>query len=197
MEEFGDDFGDLYTDVEIQASSAINGIPGLANSYIEPMEEEEEDNNVTNKPNPNQGLGSNSQIFDEVHDGSAQKTMGSELNMDSGSDSDSEDDLNIVLNDEDCKNFPSTSGGNGGVVGGGGGGYGCGDDEDEDDDDVKNDFVVVEEGSGPSKIQKRGNQSGDGLEPSSNGERGNGVRGGYNSLYLQYKVVLSNCGIVL
>lgn len=197
MEEFGDDFGDLYTDVEIQASSAINGIPGLANSYIEPMEEEEEeeDNNVTNEPNPNQGLCSNSQIFDEVHDGSAQKTMGSELNMDSGSDSDSEDDLNIVLNDEDCKNFPSTSGGNGGVVGGGGGGYV--DDEDEDDGDVKNDFVVVEEGSGPSKIQKRGHQSGDGLEPSSNGERGNGVRGGCNSLYPQYKVVLSICGIVL
>nr|POE81025.1 fip1[v]-like protein [Quercus suber] len=160
MEEFGDDFGDLYTDVEIQASSAINGIPGLANSYIESMEEEEEeeeDNNVTNEPNPNQGLGSNSQIVDEVHDGSAQKTMGSELNMDSGSDSDSDDDLNIVLNDEDCNNFPSTSGGNGGV------------------------------GSGPSKIQKRGNQSGDGLELSSNGERGNGVRGGYNSLYPQYK----------
>ena len=63
-------------------------------------EEEEEDNNVTNKPNPNQGLCSNSQIFDEVHDGSALKTMGSELNMDSGSDSDSEDDLNIVLNDD-------------------------------------------------------------------------------------------------
>ena len=48
--------------------------------------------------------------------------------------SDSKDDLNIVLNDEDCKNFQSTSGGNGGVVGGGGG-YGYGDDEDEDDDD--------------------------------------------------------------
>ena len=61
--------------------------------------------------------------------------------------------------------------------------------------DSKNDFVVVEEGSGP-KIQERGNQSGDGLKPSSNGERGNGVRGGYNSLYPQHKVVLSICGIV-
>ena len=62
--------------------------------------------------------------------------------------------------------------------------------------DPKNDFVIVEEGSGPSKIQERGNQSGDGLKPSSNGERGNGVRGGYNSLYPQHKVVLSICGIV-
>ena len=62
--------------------------------------------------------------------------------------------------------------------------------------DPSNDFVVVKEGSGPSKIQKQGNQSGDGLEPSSNGERGNGVRGGYNSLYTQYKAVLSICGIV-
>ena len=52
-------------------------------------------------------------------------------------DSDSKDDLNIVLNDKDCKNFPSTSGGNGGLVGGGGG-YCYGDDEDEDDnDDIK------------------------------------------------------------
>ena len=188
MEEFGDDFGDLYADVEIQASSAINGIPGLSNSYIEPMEEEEgeeeeEDNTVTNKH-----IGSNSKEFDAVNDGSARKTMGSEVNVDNGSDS--EDDLNIVLNDEDYKNFPVTSGGNvrnEGVVGGGGDGDGYGDNEDEDGGDNDD-----EEGSRSGKNRKRDDQSGDGLELASNGhggERGNGVRGGYNLMYPKYKVV--------
>lgn len=166
MEDFDDDFGDLYADVEFQASSVTNCIPWFAKSYVERMEVEGggEDNDVTD-----------SKKLDMVHGDSAEKLMGSEansgkdMNVDNGSDS--EDDLNIVLNDEDCKNFPIASGGNarnGGVVGGGGHG------EDEDDD-----LVVVGEGSG-------------GSEPSSNGhggERGNGARGAYNSQYTRYKVL--------
>ncbi|XWS14199.1 hypothetical protein CRYUN_Cryun36dG0102900 [Craigia yunnanensis] len=137
MESMDDDFGDLYADVEVQASSAIGAL------YIEP-----EDNNPSN--------GSRRTEADEkfVPDSVME-------------DSDSEDDLNIVLNDDDCEKFPVT------VARSHGGGY----EEVEDGG-----FSVV--GTGSGKISRRVEPVGDGSELNSSGngvERGTGAKFGLNS----------------
>ncbi|GMI70261.1 hypothetical protein HRI_000695400 [Hibiscus trionum] len=77
MESMEDDFGDLYADVQVQASAAIGGL------HVEPEE---------NSPSD------------------ASKSTEADSAMD---DSDSEDDLNIVLNDDDCQKFPVTGHGGG------------------------------------------------------------------------------------
>lgn len=124
MESMDDEFGDLYTDVEVQASSAIGAL------YIEP-----EDNSPIN--------GCQSTDADEKF------VPGSVME-----DSDSEDDLNIVLNDDDCEKFPVT-----GVrshVGG--------NEEDEDGD-------LGVEGTGLDKISRQNKMEpiGDGSELNSSG----------------------------
>lgn len=76
--ESDDDFGDLYTDVEAQASSAIDGVPVSA-------------------PFRNDSV-----IVDVI--GRNEKPSSDEENeFGDCCGSESEDDLNIVLNDEDCK----------------------------------------------------------------------------------------------
>ena len=144
MESMDDDFGDLYADVEVQASSAIGAL------YIEP-----EDNNPSN--------GSKRTEADEkfVPDSVME-------------DSDSEDDLNIMLNDDDCEKFPVTG------ARSHGGGY----EEDEDGD-----FGL--EGTRLDKISRRVEPVGDGSELNSSGngvERGIGANIGFNS---HFKVVFS------
>ena len=114
MENVGDDFGDLYADVEIQASSAINGAPDFVRF----------DEDDTEKLD---GL--------DFADGSS-KSENEEPNVvDNGSDS--EDDFNIVLNDEDDQRFPGRSGV--GVLGGSDG---------EDGDGMEHGFAGGERGNG-------------------------------------------------
>ncbi|KAK6254369.1 Pre-mRNA polyadenylation factor Fip1 domain - like 1 [Theobroma cacao] len=132
MDSMDDDFGDLYADVEIQASSAIDAL------FIEP-----EDNGRSN--------GAESTDGDEKFD------PGSVME-----DSDSEDDLNILLNDDDCEKFPVTG------ARSHGGGY----EEDEDSG-----FGV--EGTGSDKISRRVEPVGDGSELNCSGngvERGTGAK---------------------
>ncbi|XP_022721866.1 FIP1[III]-like protein isoform X2 [Durio zibethinus] len=137
MESIDDDFGDLYADVEVQASSAIGTL------YIEP-----EDNSPRN--------GSKSTEADEkfLHDSVME-------------DSDSEDDLNIVLNDDDCDKFLVTG------ARSHGGGY-----EEAEDGDFRL------KGAGSDKILRRMEPAGDGSELNSSGngvERGTGAKLGHNS----------------
>ncbi|KAM1280981.1 hypothetical protein FF1_021818 [Malus domestica] len=99
MEDFDDDFGDLYAGVEAQANSAMNGAPDFAHFYTEPEEDVSEDNGKAKTTSP--GTDSDCEELGE-------KVSALEENEDY-SGSDSEDDLKIVLNDEDCegKVFPN------------------------------------------------------------------------------------------
>ncbi|XWS53518.1 hypothetical protein CRYUN_Cryun10bG0008200 [Craigia yunnanensis] len=138
MDSMDDDFGDLYADVEVQASSAIGSL------YIEP----DDSNSPSNC----------SKSTDEDEKFVSDSVM---------EDSDSEDDLNIVLNDDDCKKFSVTG------ARSHGGGY----EEDEDGD-----FGV--ERTGLDKISRQVEPVGDGSEPNSSGngvERGTGANIGFNS----------------
>ena len=80
MEDMDDDFGYLYADVEAQASSVINGGRDFTRFYTE----------------------------DDDSDTDSNKTNANPISENANGSSDSEDDLNIVLNDEDCegKSFP-------------------------------------------------------------------------------------------
>ncbi|PPS00590.1 hypothetical protein GOBAR_AA20072 [Gossypium barbadense] len=124
MESMDDDFGDLYADVEVQASSAVG----------EPQEN-----------NPGNGFKST-----EVHN----KFIAGSVTEDS----DSEDDLNIVLNDDDCDKFSVTG------ARSHGGSY---------EENENGDFGV--DGTGSDNITRR-------VEPFSHGSelkfRGNGVERG-------------------
>lgn len=181
MEEMDDDFGDLYADVEAQVSSVISDIPGFTKLYTE------EEDNTTQNLNPKEEFVSDSnkvesivaELNKSVDDASTQKSSGSEavaeekdgMAVDNGSDS--EDDFNIVLNDEDCPAFP-TSARNGAIVGVGNG------------EDEGNDSITIPDGNGSGKFRS------DGLEQSLAGngaDRGNGVKGGYNSQFSQFKYV--------
>ncbi|KAG4180555.1 hypothetical protein ERO13_A10G172100v2 [Gossypium hirsutum] len=124
MESMDHDFGDLYADVEVQASSAVG----------EPQEN-----------NPGNGFKST-----EVHN----KFIAGSVTEDS----DSEDDLNIVLNDDDCDKFSVTG------ARSHGGSY---------EENENGDFGV--DGTGSDNITRR-------VEPFSHGSqlkfRGNGVERG-------------------
>lgn len=125
MEDVGDDFGDLYADVEIPASSAINGAPNFVRFY----------ENDTHKAE-DFASGSGSKELDIGDAGSSRKSENEESNVvDNGSDS--EDDFNIVLNDEDGQRFPVRSGV--GVLGGSDG---------EDGDGMEQGFAGGERGNG-------------------------------------------------
>ena len=156
-----DDFGDLYADVEFQASTTINGVSNLGRLYIQ------QDDNGT-------------KCVDEVipDDESKRETNGGENG------SDSEADLNIVLNDDD----------------GGGSFFWCVDlrtmrsggwlDEEEDGG-----FEGGGEGERLGKNRTCGDQLlvGDALELSASGggEKGNGSKGSCQSQHLQYTVFLN------
>lgn len=104
MEDFDDDFGDLYADVEVQASSAINCVPEFHRLYMEPEKDDSDsnDNAMNAGPSSKEGFGSAPNNRSSIGDDSAMETTCLEANEENYG-SDSEDDLNIVLNDEDCK----------------------------------------------------------------------------------------------
>ncbi|KAI8561829.1 hypothetical protein RHMOL_Rhmol04G0372000 [Rhododendron molle] len=157
-----DDFGDLYADVEFQASTTING--------------QSSDDFAT------KCIDSGSKGSEElVQDDQAKREFECERGVDSDG-SDSEDDLNIVLNDDE-----GNDGGGGGLGVSVSQGVGLGFDEDEEEEGGG--FEGVEEGD--DGLVK--NRSLGGLEASPNGRRGGGERGneptkgGYKSQFLQYK----------
>lgn len=130
MGDLDDDFGDIYADVETQANSAINDVVDFAQLHTEPPEEEEDghDNN-DNAKNANtcsgEGFVSDSKKPNSISEELSEKVSGSEAN-DGYSESDSEDDLNIVLNDEGCRAIPFPNSGGGSMK--------LDDYEDEDED---------------------------------------------------------------
>lgn len=132
MGDLDDDFGDIYADVEAQANSAINGVSDFAQLHTEPPEEEEVDRNDNNdnakKANTCSGEGF-------VSDSKKPNSISEELSdkVSGYSESDSEDDLNIVLNDEGCKGIPFPISGGGTMK--------TDDHEDEDEDA----FVAMKE----------------------------------------------------
>ncbi|KAJ7955231.1 FIP1 [Quillaja saponaria] len=175
-----DEFGELYADVEVQANSAINGTADFAEPKEDDVKKTKKENNASLKEGFDNIKKSNSVCGDSEDSGSEGSEVSSRKEVgDVGSDSD--DDLNIVLNDEDCKVFLNVGGGvvrNGGAVAG------------NDYDDDVNDFVS-KEGNDSGKNRKCGDQLPDGLEPMSSyghgGESKNGVKGAYSSQYSQNK----------
>lgn len=156
MEDIDDDFGELYADLEIQASSPINNVPSISKLCIEKTD--------INKESIDSGLNNLDSNGDK------------EERVDSGSDS--EDDLNILLNDDgDSPGFAVSCG-----VNLRSGGY--------EDEEEENGGGLVE-GCGSDKNRKCIDVIGCGLEQSlscvGGGERGNGGKCGYHS---QYKVLL-------
>ncbi|KAM5568766.1 hypothetical protein ABKV19_016340 [Rosa sericea] len=121
MADLDDDFGDIYTDVEAQAASAVSD---FAQFYTEPEEDRNGSNNIAKNGDTCSGEGfvSDSKKPKEELGG---QVSGSESDEDY-SDSESEDDLNIVLNDGGCKVIPFPVSG--------GGSKRVDDYEDEDDD---------------------------------------------------------------
>lgn len=187
MEDFDDDFGELYADVEVHRTSATDGMPDFAYLYIEP---EEDDGSGTKSEHANfkeESVSGALKVDSESSQSSRSGGEDSEFNggkevNDDYIGSDSEDDLNIVLNDEDCPGFPVRGVRNVGVVRG----LRC----DEVDGD---EAIVLTEGSNLGKNGRCGDRLTDGSElMSSNGLGGqnkNGVKGGYNSQFFHHKVV--------
>ncbi|KAK8525382.1 hypothetical protein V6N13_123091 [Hibiscus sabdariffa] len=137
MESTEDDFGDLYADVQVKATAAAGGL------HIEPEEISPSDGSKSTEAD-------DKFVADSVMD-----------------DSDSEDDLNIVLNDDDCEKFTVTG------ARSHSGGY---------DENENGDFGA--EGTGLDKISRRVEPVSDGseLNPSGNGvERGSGTKIELNS----------------
>ncbi|GMP76339.1 hypothetical protein CsSME_00033062 [Camellia sinensis var. sinensis] len=87
MEDIDDDFGDLYADIEVQASKAVNDNSNFSRLYIE-----QDDNNT-------KCIDSVSKNVDVLIQDDDEAKRASSVGVDNGSDS--EDDLNIVLNDVD------------------------------------------------------------------------------------------------
>jgi len=108
MEDVNDDFGELYADVEFQASSAINGVPDISQLCVRQQQQEEQ------QPLSNELSNDSSDALDSADDGSGlgnderrEKDLDrgndgeSEVVVESGSDSDDEDDFDVVVNDDD------------------------------------------------------------------------------------------------
>lgn len=106
MEDLDDDFGDLYADVELQASSAINGVSDFSGKYSkhqhnnEVRVDERRENScvVGGSERREKGL--------ETADNGDE-----EEEVENGSDSSDDDDFDIVVNDEDFG--PKNVGGDG------------------------------------------------------------------------------------
>uniref|UniRef100_A0A2P2JBB2 Uncharacterized protein MANES_03G204700 n=1 Tax=Rhizophora mucronata TaxID=61149 RepID=A0A2P2JBB2_RHIMU len=99
-----DDFGDLYADVEVQATSAINSVE----NFVKHSQADGDVGNNIKQPKDESPV-LESELLDSI-----QEKLGDYSDADG---SDSEDDLNIVLNDEDCQRF-SVSVRRNGLVGG-------------------------------------------------------------------------------
>lgn len=134
MGDLDDDFGDIYADVEAQANSAINGVSDFAQLHTEPPEEEEEEED-RNDNNDNAKKANTCSGEGFVSDSKKPNSISEELSdkVSGYSESDSEDDLNIVLNDEGCKGIPFPISGGGTMK--------IDDHEDEDEDA----FVAMKE----------------------------------------------------
>ncbi|XP_059646454.1 FIP1[III]-like protein [Cornus florida] len=189
MEGVDDDFGDIYAEVEVQASTAINGFPNRTQSYTEQYD-------INTKcsesdVNKDDSIGDDSNQFgDETNEISSVEANGEEQEEIVDNGSDSEDDLNIVLND-DANGVAYPIGRSANLRSGG---------FDDEEEEEGCDFAAAE-GNGSGKNRKWVDQSqmGDGLEQCSNGtgggERGNLVKGGYRSQYkyLRYQTAAYPC----
>ncbi|XP_058076970.1 FIP1[V]-like protein [Magnolia sinica] len=184
-----DDFGDLYTDVEVQMNGGIGSFHHL---YIE----EGEKNDSKPVDSHKKGIKVDSVGGDNKVSEYEEGLVGSDSEMpvleaDDGNQivengSDSEDDLHIVLNEEDCRVFPTSRGTsmvNKGRV------------EGSDDEDEDGDLVIVTEADSLSKDRKWVDPLQlpiDGLDQCTGGpgaERGNVLKGGYLSQHSQFKYV--------
>ncbi|KAK6930280.1 Pre-mRNA polyadenylation factor Fip1 domain [Dillenia turbinata] len=95
MEGVDDDFGDLYADIDVKT---INDIPDFKQLYLK-----------------NSDLQTTASI-EESNPSLIANDAENCIDLDSENESDSEDDLNIVLNDDDCPNLVTASVRNGGGV---------------------------------------------------------------------------------
>ncbi|XP_048496912.1 FIP1[V]-like protein isoform X6 [Beta vulgaris subsp. vulgaris] len=106
MEDLDDDFGDLYADVELQASSAINGVSDFSGKYskhqhnneVRVDERRENNSGVRGSERREKGLETTDNANDEVE-------------VENDSDSSDDDDFDVVVNDEDFG--PKNGGGDG------------------------------------------------------------------------------------
>lgn len=187
MEAFDDDFGELYSGVEVHRTSVTDGIPDFARLYIEPEEDDDSDTKSQDAKLKEEIV--SDKVKADTDSGESTRSGGEDSEQNNGKEanddyigSDSEDDLNIVLNDDDCPAYPVGGVRNGGFA------RGVGYDEDDGDEPA-----VFAEGSNIGKNGKCGDQLADGSElVSSNGLSGqskNGVKGGYNSQFFHHKVV--------
>ncbi|KAI9123168.1 hypothetical protein K1719_006057 [Acacia pycnantha] len=195
MEDFDDDFGELYADVEVHRISATDSVPDFAQLYIEPEEDDGSDNTKSQDAKPKEDFVSDAMKVD-AECGESTRSGGevSEYNDEKGANddfigSDSEDDLNIVLNDEDCPSFPVGSVRNEGVV------RGVSYDEDDSDE-----ATGLTDGSNLGKNGKCGDQRADGAELLvSNGlgvHHRSGLKGGYKSRFFHHKYVRRGSALV-
>lgn len=182
MDSVDDDFGDLYADSEAQATSVINGVVDFTKLYIEP--EYATKNDRIEAPSPKKDLvlhpEEHNSLTEEssqsANDDLAQKAASFEADA-----SDSDDDLTILLNDEDCKTFRVSAGA-------------CPRSFRHEEDENGN-FGNGAERNGSGENWKLG----DGLELNSNGhggQRGKCVNGGYNSHYKVFCVACVDCLLV-
>ncbi|GAB4843016.1 hypothetical protein Ancab_012992 [Ancistrocladus abbreviatus] len=197
MVDVDDDFGELYADIEVRGTSAINGFqyfPHLCSIQQEGLNGRASDAPVLEEGCSN-GDGEEREKLGEVRNSEAVEGGEKNLEVRNGEEeagegvengSDSEDDFDIVVNDDDCPGFGNSYVGEKGRPSGRGF---CGEgDEEEEEEEV---FGGDNEGNGSRRNRMRvdgcgGEQSGDGW----GGERGIGGKGDYN---LQYKHV-RHCG---
>ncbi|KAJ8445700.1 hypothetical protein Cgig2_026027 [Carnegiea gigantea] len=171
MGDDDDDFGELYADVEVQASSAISGGPEISQLYIQQQQQEHQP--LSNILSNDSSDVSHSAKDDKREKDSDERNDGeNEVVIESGSDSEDEDDFDVVVNDDDigakngreCRN----------VV--------------EDDE---NEFVAMSM-EGNSMLKKQDRVDGVGMEQNRSGPSGYGGErghGGKNSCISQYKFV--------
>ncbi|XAR56996.1 hypothetical protein NMG60_11024991 [Bertholletia excelsa] len=176
MEDIDDDFGDLYADVELQATTAINGVLNSNGLFVE------QDNNDANcvklsADNVDELIQEN-----EAERAASTAEIDAERELGADNESDSEDDLNIVLNDD----------GDGSALAGARGvNWRSGRFVEGEEENCG--FEGVTEGDGLCKNRKWSGWTvfGDGMEQSLNvqggGDRGNGAKGGYPSKNLPCK----------
>ncbi|RZC89060.1 hypothetical protein C5167_030752 [Papaver somniferum] len=160
MEDIDDDFGDLYADVEVQVSSVIKQVSNSNNHSLYIKEQANND--------------------EEMEDMETDKDL--EV-MDNGSD-DSEDELHILLNEEDCRKYPVVNDSNVRDLGMGSDGEGGDDNDNELVVGTENDRRVAEKFDGGAEQNFAGQ---------SVAERGNGIKSSYaGTQYSPYKYIRPN-----
>lgn len=157
MEDIDDDFGDLYADIEVQPSSAINAVSDFSQLYQKQQQSQQQQH--CNEVGVNER---------RENDSETNNNGDNEVGLESGSDSDDDDDdFDVVVNDEDIA-----------AKNGGGDRRRC---CEEVVEDMKAELVAgVAEGNLPGKNQMWVDveQSGGG---GCGGERGNVGKSGCNS----------------